>query len=338
MSRRFDFSKMTQEERDVLAPLMRAAASGTSQAATDAMAQIAQGLQLPLQQGVLDGDIFKGIFEPLKFEPGQAVELPLDLLVPGTEDTYSAFVIPRYGELPQRSVESDYVMIPLYEIGAAIDCSAKYLRDTRWDVLGRMLEILESTFLVKMNRDAWRLLIRSAASRNLLVYDETATAGLFTRRLVSNMELHFRRNSGGNSASLNRHKLTDLYISPEAASDTLSWNITEVPDAVRLKIYNSGALTRIGTVNLRTLDELGVGQEFEKYWDDTLGGTHTNSKVELVVGIDQSKNTSLVMPWRQMPELYEDMSLAKQRRVGAWGTAEIGFASLDNRVLLLGQF
>lgn len=336
-TQRINYSKLTAEQRELLLPVMRAAA-GEGANAHAARLEIAQGLTLPLQQGVLDGDIFTGIYEPMYFEPGTSVEFPYDLLAPGTEGTYSSFVIPRYGELPSRSVESDYVMVPLYEIGTAIDCSAKYLRDARWDVLGRMLEILESMFLVKLNTDAWRLLIRSAVSRNLLVYDDAAAAGLFTKRLVANMELYMRRNSGGNSASVNRHRLTDLYISPEAQADTLSWSVSEIPDSVRATIFANGVLTRIGSTNLHALDELGVGQEYELFWDDTLAQSHTQSKTEIVVGLDQSKNSSLLMPWRQMPELYEDMMLAKHRRVGMYGTAEIGFAALDNRVVLLGQY
>lgn len=335
--KRFDFSKITPEDRAALTPLLRAAA-GRGPNRSAAIAQIAQGLTLPLQQGVLAGDIFNGIFEPVYFEPGTSVEFPYDLLAPGTERSYVAYVIPRYGELPMRAVESDYCTVPLYEIGANLGCSAKYLRDARWDVLGRILEILEAMFTVKMNTDAWRVVIRSGVSRNLLVYDDAATAGLFTKRLVANMELYMRRNGGGNSASRTRGKLTDLYISPEAQADTLSWQVNEIPDAVRASIFANGVLTRIGDTNLHALDELGVAQEFETFWDDTLAQAHTNSKTELVIGLDLSKNSSLVMPWREMPTLYEDMSVANKRLVSIDGTAEIGFAALDNRVVLLGQY
>lgn len=328
----------TPEERELLRPLMAQAASQHQATAEAAVTQIAQGLTLPLQQGVLNGDIFNGLFEAQYFEPGTSVEFPYDLLAPGTEHEYVAYVIPRVGALPERSVESDYCMVPLYEIGASLDCSWKYLRDARWDVMGRMLEILEAMFTVKMNTDAWRVIIRSGVSRNLLVNDLAASAGLLSKKLVTDMSLYMRRYGGGNSASKNRGKLTDLFLSPEGQADTLSWQVTEIPDAIRAQIYANGVLTRIGETNLHALDELGVGQEFEQFWDDTLAQDHTNSKTELVIGLDLSKNSSLMMPWREMPKLYEDTTLLKQRRVGMWGTAEIGFTAMDNRVVLLGQY
>lgn len=331
------FQGLSAEDRDVLAPLVKQAGHKHLATAEAAMGEIAQGLTLPLQQGVLKGPIFdQGIFEPIYFEPGTSVEFPYDLLVPGTEQTYVAYVIPRWGALPERSVESDYCMVPLYDIGASLDCTAKYLRDGRWDILGRMLEIMEAMFVVKMNTDAWRVIIRAGVSRNLLVYDDAATAGLFTKRLVSNMELYMRRQGGGNTASANRGKLTDLFISPEAQADTLAWQLSEVSDQVRTTIFTNGPLTKINKVTLHDLDELGVGQEFELFWDDTLAQNHTQSKLELVVGLDLARD-GLVMPWREMPTLYEDMEMHKQRRVGMWGTAEVGFSSLDNRQVLLGQ-
>lgn len=325
-------------ELEILKPLMTQASSNDDRVASAAIAQITQGLTLPLQQGVLDGNIFDGLFESVYFEPGKSVEFPYDLLAPGDEHDYVAYVIPRVGALPERSVESDFCMVPLYEIGASIDCSWRYMRDARWDILGRMLEIIEAMFTVKMNTDAWRVIIRSGVSRNLLVNDTAASAGLFSRKLVTDMALYMRRHGGGNSASKNRGKLTDLFLSPEGQADTLSWQIQEIPDAIRAQIYANGVLTRIGETNLHALDELGVAQEFESFWDDTLAQDHTNSKLELCIGLDLSKNSSLMMPWREMPKLYEDRTLAKQRRVGIWGTAEIGFTAMDNRVVLLGQY
>lgn len=325
-------------ELEILKPLMTQAASNNPGLASAAMEQITQGLTMPLQQGVLDGNIFDGLFEAQYFPPGVAPEFPYDLLAPGTEHEYVAFVIPRFGALPERSVESDYCMVPLYEIGASLDVSWRYLRDARWDVLGRMLEIIEAMFTVKMNTDAWRVIIRSGVSRNLLVNDTAASAGLFSKKLVTDMSLYMRRYGGGNSASKSRGKLTDLFLSPEGQADTLSWQVNEIPDVIRAQIYANGVLTRIGETNLHALDELGVGQEFESFWDDTLAQDHTNSKTELVIGLDLSKSSSLMMPWREMPKLYEDTTLAKQRRVGMWGTAEIGFTALDNRVVLLGQY
>lgn len=319
--------------------LVRAAGHEDVAVATAAARDLSMAMTLPLQQGVLNGDIFSVLYTAVEFEYGVSVEFPLDLLAPGTEQNFKAYVIPRTGALPEKSVESDYVMVPTFEVGHFIDFSMRYLKETRWDILGRVLQILEAGFIRKFNTDAWRTALVAAKNRNLLVYDDAATAGLFTKRLVTLMKDYMRRNAGGNSTSTNRGKLTDIFVSPEASSDMMSWNLSEIPDAIRTKIMIEGRLKQIDDVTIHDIDELGVGQEFENYLANTLGLSHTNSKVEFVVGadVDNGKQDAFIMPYRQMPTLYEDMTLARQRRVGVGGTAEVGWVNLDNRRLLLGQ-
>jgi hypothetical protein len=321
---------------ELMERLIRQAGSNNHEQATAAVHELATALTLPLQQGVLNGDIFSYIYEPIKFKPGAAVEFPLDWLAPGQEKNFIAYVIPRHGALPEKSIEGDFVTVPMYEIGMTLDWSKKYMRDARWDILGRALQVLEAGFIRKMNTDAWRVVLASAKSRNLLVYDDAATAGNFTKRLVALGNVYMRRNGGGNSTSTSRGKMTDLHISVEAESDMFSWTLSEVSDQVRTQIFLNGPVKRIGDVNIRTLDELGVGQEFDNYFLNQLGGSFTGSKVELAVGLDLSEDVgSFVMPYRQMPELYEDMRFAPARRVAIGGTAELGFSSCDSRRGLL---
>ena len=68
-----------------------------------------------------------------------------------------------------------------------------------------------------------------------------------------------RRNSGGNSASVGRGSLTDLYVSPEALEDVRNWGLDQIDEVTRREIYTAaegGApITRI-FMNLHDLDEL----------------------------------------------------------------------------------
>jgi hypothetical protein len=73
-------------------------------------------------------------------------------------------------------VEGDYVMVRTYDVGASIDCALKYLRDGRWDVMGRMMQVLEAMFVRKRNNDAWHTLLAAAVGRGLVVTDSKATA------------------------------------------------------------------------------------------------------------------------------------------------------------------
>jgi hypothetical protein len=303
-----------------------------------ANAEFAKALELPLRQGVLSGDILDGIFEPIVLQQGATPEFPLDFVAPGTEKDFVAYTIPNHGYIPQRHVEGDYVMVPTYDIGASVDYLLKYARDARWDVVGRAMEVLEAQFVKKMNDDGWHTLLAAGVDRNIVVYDSDASAGLFTKRLVSLMKTVMRRNGGGNSASNNRGMLTDLYVSPEAMEDIRSWGIDQIDEVTRREIYLAadGSVNRVFSINLHDLDELGEGQQYQLFYSNVLNGTLPSTKAELVVGLDLRKRDSFIMPVRAEVQIFEDDTLHRQKRAGFYGWAEQGFAVLDNRRVLLG--
>ena len=325
-----------------LTDLLRRSGSANKEEAVSAGTEFAKALELPLRQGVLNGDILDGIFEAVVLQPGAAPEFPLDFLAPGTEKDFVAYTIPNHGYIPQRHVEGDYVMVPTYDIGNSIDYLLKYARDARWDVVGRAMEVLEAGFVKKMNDDGWHTMLAAGVDRNIVVYDSDAGAGQFTKRLVSLMKTVMRRNGGGNSTSNNRAQLTDLYLSPEALEDIRNWGVDQVDEVTRREIYvandGAGSLSRVFGVNLRALDELGEGQEYQLYFENILGGSMPGTDVEVVVGLDLSKRDSFIMPVREQVQIFEDESLHRQKRAGYYGWGEQGFAVLDNRRVVLGSF
>lgn len=306
--------------------------------ALSANAEFAKALELPLRQGILNGDILDGIFEPITLAQSATPEFPLDFLAPGTEKDFVAYTIPNHGYIPERHVEGDYVMVPTYDIGASIDYLLKYARDARWDVVGRAMEVMEAQFVKKMNDDGWHTLLAAGVDRNIVVYDSDAAAGQFTKRLVSLMKTVMRRNGGGNSTSNNRGMLTDLYVSPEAMEDIRNWGVDQVDEVTRREIYTAadGSINRIFGVNLHDLDELGEDQEYQLFYDDVLGASLPGGDTELVVGLDLRKRDSFIMPIREQVQIFEDDTLHRQKRAGFYGWAEQGFAVLDNRRVLLG--
>ena len=326
------------EYTDEMNQLLAKAGSYDSNESMNAMAEIAKALELPLRKGVMDGDILGGIFEAIQLAPGATSEFPLDFLAPGTESEFVAYTIPNHGRIPERHVEGDYVMVPTYDIGASIDFLLKYARDARWDVVGRATEVLQKSFVKKMNDDGWHTLLSAGADRNILIYDADAANGTFSKRLVSLMKVVMRRNGGGNSSSINRGMLTDLYISPEAEEDIRNFGVDELDEVSRREVITQegGLLARMFGVNLHVLDELGDGQEYNDYYLADLSGTLPAGKQEIVVGLDLTNRDSFVMPVRQGVQIWEDPTLHRQRRAGMYGWAEQGFAALDTRRVLLG--
>lgn len=320
--------------------LLRASGSHNREEAVAALAEMAEALTTPLRQGLLSGDIIGGLFEVINLDSNATSEFPLDFLAPGTEKEHVAFTIPNHGYIPERHVEGDYVMVPTYPVGNAIDWNLRYARDARWDVISRATEVFRAGFTKKMNDDCFQTLITAGFDRNIVVFDSAATAGQFTKRLISLMKTVMRRNGGGNSTSNNRGKLTDLFLSPEATEDIRNWNVDQVDELTRREIFTSdgdNALTRIFGVNLHDLDELGEGQEYNNYYLNTLGGSVAAGDVEIVVGVDLSKNDSFVLPTREEVQIFPDDVMHRQQRAGFYGWAEYGCAVLDNRRVLLGS-
>jgi hypothetical protein len=334
----------TERPSDEFIALLKKSGDSDMNVAMAAQREFAKALELPLRKGVLVGNILGNIFETINVEPGSSTEYPLDLISPGMEGEHVAYTNPGHGRIPERSVESDYVTIPTYSITSSIDYLLRYAREARWDIVGRAMQVMEAGFVKKMNDDGWHTILAAAVDRNILVYDGDATAGMFTKRLVSLMQTVMRRNAGGNTGSANRGRLTDLYVSPEALEDVRNWGLDQVSDAVRTTIYNApenGApITRIFGVNLHDLDELGEGQEYQNFFTSATGlaGAVQASDLELVVGIDQSARDSFIMPMKQALQVFEDPMLHRQQRAGYYGWSELGFAVLDNRRVILGSF
>lgn len=327
---------------DEFISLLRKSGDADINVASAAQREFAKALELPLRKGVLVGNILGDIFETINVEAGSTTEFPLDLVSPGLEGEHVAYTNPGHGRIPERSVEGDYVMIPTYSIASSVDYLLRYAREARWDIVARAMQVMEAGFTKKMNDDGWHTLLAAGVDRNILVYDGDATAGLFSKRLVSLMQTVMRRNSGGNSASLGRGRLTDIYVSPEALEDIRNWGFDQVDETTRREIYTAptgGApITRIFGVNLRDLDELGEGQEYQSFFVNELGGTVQASDLELVVGLDLSTRDSFVMPVKEQLQVFEDPTLHRQQRAGYYGFAELGFGVLDNRRVILGSF
>lgn len=322
--------------------LIKKTASVTAAERNDAQdafaAFIATALEEPLRQGNLYGGILGNIFEPEEYAPGTNPEYPLDLLAPGQEDEFVAFTVPSLGRIPERVVTGDYVTIPTYRIANSVQWSLKFAEHANWNVISRALQVMNAGFVKKMNDDGFHTLLAAAYDRNILVYDADATAGQFTKRLVSLMKTTMARNAGGNFASIRRGQLTDVFLSLESIEDVRNWGLDQVDELTRREIYlasdGSDAVTRIFGVNLHPMYELGEGQEYQNFFTNTLGGSLQSSDVELLLGLDLVNRDAFVMPHRGTIQVFADPTLHRRQEEGYYGWYELGFACLDNRRVL----
>lgn len=300
----------------------------------------ATALETPLRAGNLVGDVATYLFEMRAMEPGASLEFPLDLLAPGEEDEFVAYTNPGNGRIPERQVEGDYVQVPTFGQANSIDWLLRYARDARWDIVGRATQVFEAGFVKKINDDCWHTLLAAGVDRNILVFDADANPGQLTKRVISLAKILVRRGGGGNTGSIKRKKLTDIFISPEGVEDMRNWGVDQVDEMTRREIYvaEDGALNRVFGVNLHDMDEFGESQEYQTYFGTQLGGSMATSDVEIAVGVDLSANDSFLMPIREKLEVFTDPVLHRSQKAGIYGWMDYGVVVFDNRNVIIISF
>lgn len=315
--------------------------SGSNNKAEALMAQdgFAKGLETPLRKGIMYGNIINNIFKSMPLESGASPEFPLDLLAPGTERDYTAYTNPGHGRIPEKSIESDYVMLHLYSVANSIDFLIRYARAARWDIVSRALQIMTDGVIKKLNDDGWHTILTAVADRDILVYDGDAAQGQLTKRLFSLLRSVMVRNGGGNSVTATG-RITDVFLSPEAKEDIRNWGIDQLDDISRREVYMSAnGISEIFKIRLNELFEFGDDQEYQKFYLSDIGASLAASDVELVVGLDLNSNDSFVMPTQGQLEIFADETLHRHQRQGYYCILPgVGFGVLDNRRVIGGSF
>lgn len=342
------FEGLSAEEIQVANQLLKDTVSGDLMKATAAKYELSKNLVLPLKKGVVPGDIVSGFFVMDRFEPGVPVEYPIDFLVPGTEKNYVAYVVPNTGRPAQKFIEGDYLTVKTYDVATSINWARKYAQFARWDVIGRAMMVGEMTFVKRKNDDGFHALMAAGVDRGIYTYDGDSASGYFSKRLISSSQTTMRRNSGGNSTSVDNGRLTHVAISPEGLGDVRNWDGTQLDEITRREIFVADGetpLTRIFGVNLIDIDELGVGQEYQKYYTNVLGASLSGSKEELALGLDLRKGLqdSFYMPYVVQPngqetEVLQDTQLLLANRDGYQWRRTWGTAVLDTRRVLVMEF
>lgn len=321
-----------------LVDLMKKAGDSDPYVAWPHQRLFAKAITLPLEQGLLAGDILNGIYQTVSLTNGESLDYPLDILNPGSEEDYIAYVCPDQGRIPERQISGDYLHLRTFRIANSIDMLLRIIRDSNWDVLGRALQVMQAGFVMKMNIDGWRTLISAAESRGIEVYDSLATTGIFTRRLLSLMKIQYARN-GGQFTALNRKMLTDIFLSLEGLESIRSWGVGEIDDVTRRELITmtDGTTPRVDGVNFNSLHEFGLNQRHNDYYIEAKGTAIANSKQEIAIGLDM-RNPSFIMPVRENLMITNDPMLHRSQKAGFYGWFEGGYAVLDNRDLIVGAF
>jgi len=321
--------------------LLKAAGSMNETEAHAAQAELTKGLAEEFyQEGILDGDIVSGIFVSETFDEDVVSEYILDLVAPGTEADLIAWYMPDTGWVPERTINMNKVNVPRKNVANSINCPLKFLRQKRVDILGRMMDAMEAGFIIRDNLDGWSVILAAGAGNGAAV-EASGTDGVFDFASLRAMKLRMRRQDNGNSTSVGRRIMTDLFLSPEAAEDIRELAHDDADDFTRKEIADRADMDgfRWQGVNFNVLDELGDGQLFQKYWIETLGIAMVDSSTELLIGLDLTPRgkRNFVNPKGMNLEIYEDRNLHRRQEFGWYSWKSRGYAVLNRRVIVIGN-
>jgi hypothetical protein len=324
----------TEDERDLLKSTY---GDPDDKSVAEHRKALAQVLNRAWRSGVLEPDQIEPIFDRIVLPAGADAKFPLDFYRPadswGEDETHKAFIIPKEGMIPQVAIEGEEILVPTFKVGNAIDWNLDYARDARWDVVAKAIEVYTNGFVQRLNDEGWTIVLTSAASHGSVVTDAAAGAGVFTKRLLTNLMTNIKRLTGGRGS-----RLTDLYMSPEAIADIRNFDTTVLDDVTlrNILITPEDGVPQLYGVRLHDVPDFGVGEDYQLILENDLS-VSLGSDEEFVIGLDLENRDSFVMPVREDMQMFDDPTLHRRQRAGVYGWLEVGFAALDNRRATVGS-
>ncbi len=321
------------------------------------------------------------IFEPVKMDLGDVPEFPVDFLYPSNKPVHpiTAYVIPNHGHKAKVYLvkrDDDYVAVPDYSIGSSIDWPAgtvfaetkdinlshfsmklhgvvKYIKLCKPnEVISHQIinpaEILEQTYVKKIQDDQWHTLLAAGNDRNIEFWKSSFTKAVFDNhkagmslKFIRIMKSVMRRHGIGNAG-----KLTDLYIGNDVykkwsvalmnKSDTIDGPTTRRSSLMEYGVLLDAERFCVIGVNIHPVEELNKDEEYSLFYEKELKGTFAKDRNRLVVGLDRSKGNFVMPYWDYRIKRNPDIYSGGEMRHGITMIANQGIAVLDNRTVLLG--
>ena len=339
--------------------LVKAMGSRDNAVAAEANQAFAAFLGPVVAKVLMQAATASAIYTDLPYDEDDRPSIPLDLWFDGGEGYVTTWSQNVAGGLPTSTVEGFSEMkVATYRLDSAVSFLKRYARRGRLDVVSKAVERMANEVLVKQERNAWAVVLKTLAeSGNVLDANETTVT--FTldvlNRLMTQVKRINRSYAGGTTTDA--YGLTDLFVSPEVKEDirsfayqpvsittsssTLPANnvLTNLPDAVREDIYRNAGTQEIYGVAIHDLIELGPNQKYNTLFDEFYTGTFNPASDELIVGLDLTKD-SFVRPVARQAEsggtftaLPDDQFAARSEKIGFYGFLEEGRVCVDSRAV-----
>lgn len=351
--------------------LIKAMASRDTTVAREATEAFAAFIGPVVSKVLMQAGTASAIYTDLPYNEDDSPSIPLDLFYNETNEGYVTVWSQNVaGGLPSSVVEGFAEMkVSTYRLDSAVSFLKRYARRGRLDVVSKAVERMTNEVLVKQERNAWAVVLKALAdaSTNGADHLESISGGVFTLGgLNSLMTLVKRINTSyAGGTTVDTYGLTDLFISPEIKADIRSFaynpvgggvantsvstsenaKVTDLPAGIREDIYRGAGSQEIYGISLHELVELGTGRKYNALFDTLLAAgpnsavTFDPSTAEIVVGVDLSKD-AFVRPVAQNSDtgstftaLPDDQFVARQEKLGFYGSLEEGRVCLDARAI-----
>jgi hypothetical protein len=339
--------------------LVKAMGSRDNTVAAEANQAFAAFLGPVVAKVLMQAATASAIYTDLPYDEDDRPSIPLDLWYDGGEGYVTTWSQSVAGGLPTSTVEGFAEMkVATYRLDSAVSFLKRYARRGRLDVVSKAVERMANEVLVKQERNAWAVALKTLAeSGNVLNTNEaTVTFTLdILNRLMTQVKRINRSYAGGTTTDA--YGLTDIFVSPEVKEDirsfayqpvaitttanTLPTNnvLTNLPDGVREDIYRAAGTQEIYGVAIHDLIELGAGQKYNTLFGEFYTTNFTASTDELIVGLDLTKD-AFVRPVARQAEsggtftaLPDDQFVARSEKIGFYGFLEEGRACVDSRAV-----
>ena len=340
--------------------LVKAMGSRDNAVAAEANQAFAAFLGPVVAKVLMQAATASAIYTDLPYDEDDRPSIPLDLWFDGGEGYVTTWSQNVAGGLPTSTVEGFSEMkVATYRLDSAVSFLKRYARRGRLDVVSKAVERMANEVLVKQERNAWAVALKTLAeSGNVLNTDETTVT--FTldilNRLMTQVKRINRSYAGGTTTDA--YGLTDIFVSPEVKEDIRSFAyqpvsvtttanalptnnvLTNLPDSVREDIYRNAGTQEIYGVAIHDLIELGPTQKYNTLFAEFYtAGTFTAGSDELIVGLDLTKD-AFVRPVARQAEsggtftaLPDDQFAARSEKIGFYGSLEEGRACVDSRAV-----
>ena len=296
--------------------LIKAMGSKDPSVAREAQEAFAAFLGPVIQKVLLTAGTASNIFVDSQFDEDDSPSYPLDLYYGEGEGYVTVWSQNMAGGLPTSQVEGmKEVKIATYRLDSAVSFNKRYARRARLDVISKAIERMANEVLIKQERNAWAVVMKSLAdaeTNSLKHVARAATTGDFgLSDLNKMMTLNKRLNesySGNTPIAPYSNGITDLYVSPEimekvrafaynpinttGASATFDQTLS---DNIREDIYRNAGMQSIYGVNLVELVEFGAGKKYNKLFGE-LAVTSATDNLEAVTD-DVDSTTGGAQAW-----------------------------------------